>query len=96
MARQDLHLVRLNFRSSDPLLRIAEFKAKLKLGNDANLARLKQFISEATPPSTTPTVKPPPSDPALAFADRAASVLGQSLIHCQEAILPGESSPVVL
>ncbi|MBE2283563.1 MAG: DEAD/DEAH box helicase [Prosthecobacter sp.] len=70
--------------------------AKLKRGNDANLARLKQFISEAPPPSATPAPKPPPSDPALAFADRAASVLGQSLVHCQEAILPGESSPVVL
>jgi hypothetical protein len=71
-------------------------KAKLKRGNDANLARLKQFISEAPAPSATPAPKPPPSDPALAFADRAASVLGQSLIHCQEAILPGETSPVVL
>lgn len=71
-------------------------KAKLKRGNDANLARLKQFISEAPAPTATPAPKPPPSDPALAFADRATSVLGQSLIHCQEAILPGESSPVIL
>lgn len=71
-------------------------KAKLKRGNDPNLARLSQYISEAPAPSATPSPKPPPSDPALAFADRAASVLGQSLIHCQEAILPGESSPVVL
>lgn len=71
-------------------------KAKLKRGSDANLARLKQFISEAPAPSATPSPKPPPSDPALAFATRAASVLGQSLIHCQEAMLPGESSPVVL
>lgn len=71
-------------------------KAKLKSGKDANLARLKQFLSEAPAPSATPSPKPPPSDPALAFAGRAASVLGQNLIHCQEAILPGESSPVVL
>ncbi len=71
-------------------------KARLKRGNDANLARLKQFLSEAPAPSTAPAPKPPPSDPVLAFAERAASVLGQSLVHCQEAILPGESSPVVL
>ena len=71
-------------------------KAKLKRGNDANLARLRQFISEAPTASATPAPKPPPSDPALAFADRAASVLGQSLLHCQEAMLPGQSSPVLL
>jgi len=71
-------------------------KAKLKRGNDANLARLKQFLTEASVPSTPPTPKPPPSDPALVFADRTACVLGQSLIHCQEAMLPGESSPVLL
>lgn len=71
-------------------------KARLKRGNDASLARLKQFISEAPAASTTPSAKPPPSDPALAFADRAATVLGHTLLHCQEAMLPGESSPVLL
>lgn len=71
-------------------------KAKLKKGREANLARLNQLMSEAPVPSNTPTAKPRPTDPALAFADRAASVLGQSLVHCQEAMLPGQSSPVLL
>jgi hypothetical protein len=70
-------------------------KAKFRKGRDTNLARLQQFISEAPAP-TTPAPKPPPGDPALAFANRAASALGHSLLHCQEAILPGENSPVLL
>jgi hypothetical protein len=69
--------------------------AKLKRGADANLARLRQFLNpapsgkEAGPPS-------PPADPVLHFAERTAGVLGQALVHCQEAILPGDATPVLL
>lgn len=71
-------------------------KARLKKGREANIARLNQLLSAAPATSNTPAAKPPPSDPALAFADRAVRVLGQSLVHCQEAILPGQTRPVLL
>ena len=69
-------------------------EAKLKRGADANLARLKQIL--AIVPEGKPAPAPPPADPTLAFAQRAAAALGNQLLHCQEAILPGQSSPVVL
>jgi superfamily II DNA or RNA helicase len=69
-------------------------QTKLKRGRDANLARLQQFLGTA--PSDKPGTKAPPADPALHFAERAAEALGKSLIHCQEAILPGETAPVLL
>jgi hypothetical protein len=69
--------------------------ARLKRGPDANLARLQQFLSDA--PSNKPTErKAPPADPVLHFAERATEALGSSLIHCQEAILPGDATPVLL
>ncbi|MEI6178399.1 MAG: hypothetical protein WCS43_16015, partial [Verrucomicrobiota bacterium] len=34
--------------------------------------------------------------PTLAFAQRAAAALGSQLLHCQEAILPGQETSVVL
>jgi hypothetical protein len=68
--------------------------AKLRRGRDANLARLQQILS--TPGSTKPAAKPTPSDPTLAFAERAAATLGPALVHCQEAILPGRTTPVLL
>jgi hypothetical protein len=68
---------------------------KLKRGADANLARLKQFLSIA--PSSKPAgTKPQPADPTLHFAERAAATLGQSLVHCQEAMLPGDTTTPVL
>jgi SNF2 family DNA or RNA helicase len=70
-------------------------KAKLKRGADANLARLKQFLSSA-PPNKEPGRKAPPADPTMAFAERAAEALGKSLTHCQEAVLPGDATPVLL
>jgi len=69
-------------------------EAKLKRGADANLARLKQMLSIL--PDGQPAPKAPPADPTLAFAERAAATLGNSLLHCQEALLPGESTPVLL
>jgi hypothetical protein len=68
--------------------------AKLKRGKEANLARLKQMLSITEEGKPAPNA--PPSDPALAFAQRAATTLGQALLHCQEAILPGDSTPVLL
>ncbi len=69
--------------------------AKLKRGRDANLARLKQFLSIPTPgkPGTKPSA---PSDPAAHFAERLRETLGTTLIHCQEAVLPGDATPVLL
>ncbi len=70
-------------------------KAKLKRGADAHLARLKQFLSSA-PSNKMAGHKSPPADPALAFVERASEVLEKSLIHCQEAVLPGDATPVLL
>ena len=66
-------------------------EAKLKRGPDANLARLQQIL--AIVPEGKPAPKAPPADPALAFAERAAATLGTTLLHCQEAILPGQARP---
>ncbi len=69
-------------------------EAKLKRGRDANLARLQQILSIA--PDGKPVEKSPPTDPSLHFAERAKETLGSSLLHCQEAILPGDATPVLL
>jgi hypothetical protein len=66
--------------------------AKLKSGTEATLARLEQMLGKVT--IGKPTPKSPPTDPALGFAEKATAALGSTLIHCQEAMLPGESSPV--
>ncbi|MEI6603766.1 MAG: DEAD/DEAH box helicase [Verrucomicrobiota bacterium] len=68
--------------------------AKLKRGREANLARLQQILSII--PVGTPVPKPPPADPALAFAQRAAKIVGTDLVHCEEVILPGQNTPVVV
>ena len=76
-------------------------QTKLKRGADANLTRLKQFLAD-TPDGKAPEAQataasdPTASDPAAAFARRTAATLGQSLVHCQEAMLPGDNNPVVL
>lgn len=70
-------------------------QTKLKRGADANLARLKQFLSIA-PTGKPAETKPKPADPTLHFAERATESLGNSLLHCQEAILPGDATPVIL
>ena len=69
-------------------------EAKLKRGREANIARLQQILSITPDGKTTPPA--PPADPALAFAERATAALGHALLHCQEAILPGQNSPVLL
>lgn len=69
-------------------------QAKLKRGREANLARLQQILSIA--PEGKPAPISPPADPALAFAERATASLGTALLHCQEAMLPGQAEPVVL
>ena len=68
--------------------------ARLKSGTEATLARLNQMLGKVTTAKTAP--KSPPTDPALAFAGKTAAALGSTLIHCQEAMLPGESAPVLL
>jgi hypothetical protein len=69
--------------------------AKLKRGSDANLARLQQILSIPTANRPSPK-KIPPADPTQAFAEHLATTLGSSLFHCQEAVLPGDSTPVLL
>ena len=69
-------------------------EAKLKRGRDANIARLQQILSIV--PEGKPIEKSPPADPSLAFAGKAAASLGPALLHCQEAILPGDATPVLL
>ena len=68
---------------------------KLKRGRDANLARLQQFLSPTQPPAKTQSPAPS-ADPAGHFATRLQEALGSGLIHCQEANLPGDSTPVLL
>ncbi len=70
-------------------------QTKLKRGADAHLARLKQFLN-ITPTGQPAERKAPPADPALRFAERAAAILGNSLIHSQEALLPGDATPVLI
>jgi ERCC4-related helicase len=62
--------------------------------SEANLARLQQILSIT--PTGSPIPKAPPADPALAFAQRAAEIVGTHLTHCEEVILPGLSTPVVV
>jgi ERCC4-related helicase len=69
-------------------------EAKLKRGREANIARLQQILSIV--PEDQATHKYPPADPALAFSQRATEILGNALVHCQEAMLPGQASPVLL
>ncbi len=68
--------------------------AKLKSGTEATLARLNQMLGKVT--TGKPAPKSPPTDPSLAFAEKAATTLGSTLILCQEAILPGDATPVLL
>jgi len=71
-------------------------QTRLKRGADAHLTRLKQFLA-ITPDGAAASAKPTsPADPVLHFAQRATDTLGQSLIHCQEAMLPGAAAPVIL
>lgn len=69
-------------------------EAKLKRGRDANIARLQQILSIA--PEGQPAPEALPTDPALAFSQRANEILGNALIHCQEAMLPGQETPVLI
>ncbi len=69
-------------------------EAKLKRGRDANIARLQQILSIT--PDGIATPNSPPADPALAFSQRVSERLGNTLIHCQEAMLPGQETPVLL
>ena len=68
--------------------------AKLKSGTEATLARLNQMLGKVT--TGKPAPKSPPTDPSLAFAEKADTTLGSALIHCQEAMLPGDATPVLL
>jgi hypothetical protein len=69
-------------------------RTKLKRGADANLARLQQFLNPT--PSNKETASHPPTDPARHFATRTQESLGANLVHCQEATLPGDTTPVLL
>jgi hypothetical protein len=69
-------------------------EAKLKRGREANIARLQQILSIVPEGRATP--ESPPTDPTLAFSRRAGEILGNALVHCQEAMLPGQETPVLL
>ncbi len=68
--------------------------ARLKSGTEATLARLNQMLGKVT--ANKPAPKSPPTDPAIAFAEKTTAALGAALIHCQEALLAGEAIPVLL
>ena len=69
-------------------------QTKLKRGADNHLARLQQFLN---PTSSNKAIAPRiPADPAQHFAARAQDTLGNQLVHCQEATLPGDTTAVVL
>jgi ERCC4-related helicase len=68
---------------------------KLKRGADANIARLKQFLTIA-PEGKAAAIRTAPTDPSAQFAERTAEALGPSLLHCEEALLPGQTTPVIL
>ncbi|MFZ9936404.1 MAG: DEAD/DEAH box helicase [Luteolibacter sp.] len=70
-------------------------QTKLKRGRDANLARLQQFLSVA-PSGKSAERKSLPADPARHFAERAREALGSTLVHCQEAMLSGDTAPFLL
>lgn len=70
-------------------------QAKLKRGSEAHLARLRQFLSIPAVGKPADT-KVPPADPALHFAERLREALGSAILHCQEALLPGDATPVIL
>jgi superfamily II DNA or RNA helicase len=70
-------------------------QTRLKRGADAHLARLKQFLSIA-PEGKAPETQAPPADPAAHFAERVARTIGPALVHCHEAMLPGDATPVLL
>jgi len=71
---------------------------KLKRGRQAAIDRLRQLLSKAPAPGGRPPepAAPLPSDPVQAFATRAAETLGPALVHCEEALLPGDATPVLL
>lgn len=69
-------------------------EAKLKRGREANIARLQQILSIVPDGiAATPSL---PADPVLAFSRRTAEILGNALVHCQEAMLPGQDTPVLI
>ena len=71
--------------------------ARLKRGPQAHLARLRQLMAREPGAKTRPPSQPaPPADPAVAFAAAATKAVGPALVHCDEAILPGQAGPVIL
>jgi hypothetical protein len=71
-------------------------KTRLKRGTEANLARLKQLLTaEPGAPPTAPA-QAPQGDPPAAFAARAAQILGDSLLHCEEAIITNRETPMLI
>ena len=71
-------------------------KAKLKKGREATMARLQQMLAPVPVAGTAMAAPVVPTNPADAFAARAAAMLGHGLQSCQEAYLPGHGSPVVI
>lgn len=70
--------------------------ARLKRGPQAHHARLRQLLGGHPGGKGAPKPPPPPADPAQAFAQAAEHTIGSALVHCDEALLPGQSGPVIL
>lgn len=69
---------------------------RLKRGREATLERLEQFLMPIHKSGKRTERSLPPADPTLHFADRLSQSLGEALIHCQEALLPDNTTPVLL
>ena len=69
----------------------------LRPGGQSFLQRLEQTLSVTPAGSPAPAAKPtPPADPAEAFAQRAAALLGSRLVACQERYPDGAADSVLV
>ncbi len=70
----------------------------LRPGGQSFLQRLEQTLTARTVPAVAPAPARPalPSDPAAAFAERAAALLGPRLVACQERFPDGPAGRVVV
>ncbi|MBV9298415.1 MAG: DEAD/DEAH box helicase [Verrucomicrobia bacterium] len=72
---------------------------KLKGGGQTFLSRLELMIAPpglASPKQTPPATTIPPADPAKAFAQQAARLIGAQLLACEERFPDGESNSVLV
>jgi hypothetical protein len=68
---------------------------KLKGGGQGLLKRLEQIMAAVSLDRMKPAEPAPPSDPALFFANRVRSRLGNRFVDCSETWLPGSDIPII-